>query len=161
MRCHGVYWTILPKKDWKPGGHGVVNLERAIAESCNIYFYEMGRRLGIDNIEKYTKMYGLGSITGIELPGEKAGIVASREYKKNTFSRADDKIWYPAETLDAAIGQGYNSFNPIQIANYVAAFAIEVTWMKPLLIRSIADADGNIVLEKPRDRWPIGFPKDI
>jgi penicillin-binding protein 2 len=148
IRCQGVYWTILPKKDWKPGGHGVVNLERAIAESCNIYFYEMGRRLGIDNIEKYTKMYGLGSITGIELPGEKAGIVASREYKKNTFSRADDKIWYPAETLDASIGQGYNSFTPIQIANYVAAIANEGTWMKPHLIKSIADANGNIVLEK-------------
>ncbi|NLZ54370.1 MAG: penicillin-binding protein 2, partial [Thermoanaerobacteraceae bacterium] len=73
LRCNGIYWTILPKKDWKPGGHGIVDMERAIAESCNIYFYEMGRRLGIDNIEKYAKQYGLGSITGIELPGEKAG----------------------------------------------------------------------------------------
>ncbi len=148
IRCQGVYWTILPKKDWKPGGHGIVNFERAIAESCNIYFYEMGRRLGIDNIEKYTKMYGLGNITGIELPGEKAGTVASREYKKNTFSKAEDKIWYPAETLDAAIGQGYNSFTPIQIANYVAAIANEGTWMKPHLVKSIADKDGDIVLEK-------------
>jgi len=148
LRCQGIYWTILPKKDWKPGGHGIVNLERAIAESCNIYFYEMGRRLGIDNIEKYAKQYGLGSITGIELPGEKAGNVASREYKKNTFTRPDDKIWYPAETLDAAIGQGYNSFTPIQIANYVAAIANEGTWMKPHLIKSITDSEGNSVLEK-------------
>ena len=53
LRCSGVYWTILPKKDWKPGGHGTVNMVRAIGESCNIYFYEVGRRLGIDNIEKY------------------------------------------------------------------------------------------------------------
>lgn len=158
VRCHGVYWTILPKKDWKPGGHGIVNMEKAIAESCNIYFYEMGRRLGIDNIEKYTKMYGLGSITGVELPGEKAGIVASREYKKNTFSKAQDRIWYPAETLDVAIGQGYNSFTPIQIANYIAAIANEGTWMKPHLIKSIADADGNIILEKNPE---IGGQLDI
>lgn len=148
LRCSGVYWTILPKKDWKPGGHGTVNMVRAIGESCNIYFYEVGRRLGIDNIEKYARQYGLGSLTGIELPGEKAGNVASREYKKNTFTRPDDKIWYPAETLDAAIGQGYNSFTPIQIANYVAAIANEGTWMKPHLIKSIVAPDGNTVLEK-------------
>lgn len=158
IRDPGVYWTIAPKKDWKAGGHGVVNIEKAIAESCNIFFYEMGRRLGIDNIEKYTKMYGLGSITGIELPGEKAGIVASREYKKNAFSKAQDKIWYPAETLDAAIGQGYNSFTPIQIANYISAVANEGYWMKPHLIKSIADADGNIVLEKNPE---IGGQLDI
>ncbi|NLU10007.1 MAG: penicillin-binding protein 2 [Tepidanaerobacter acetatoxydans] len=148
VRDTGVYWTILPKKCWKAGGHGLVNIEKAIAESCNIYFYEMGRRLGIDNIEKYARMYGLGEITGIELPGEKAGNVASREYKKNTFSSSQDKIWYPAETLDASIGQGYHSFTPIQIADYIAAIANEGIWMKPHLIKSIVDADGNVVLEK-------------
>lgn len=161
VRDTGVYWTILPKRCWRAGGHGMVNMVRALAESCNIYFYEMGRRLGIDNIEKYAKLYGLGSITGIELPGEKPGQVASREYKKNTFTRPDDKIWYPAETLDAAIGQGYNSFTPIQIANYVAAIANEGVWMKPHLIKSIADPDGNIVLEKnPEIGGQLDFSKD-
>lgn len=161
VRDTGVYWTILPKRCWRAGGHGMVNMVRALAESCNIYFYEMGRRLGIDNIEKYAKLYGLGSITGIELPGEKPGQVASREYKKNTFTRPDDKIWYPAETLDAAIGQGYNSFTPIQIANYVAAIANDGVWMKPHLIKSIADPDGNIVLEKnPEIGGQLDFSKD-
>ncbi|HHX23090.1 MAG TPA: penicillin-binding protein 2 [Thermoanaerobacterales bacterium] len=154
----GVYWTIAPKKDWKPGGHGMVNIVKSIAESCNIFFYEMGRRVGIDNIEKYAKMYGLGSITGIELPGEKAGNVASREYKKNAFTQAQDKIWYPAETLDAAIGQGYNSFTPIQIANYIAAIANEGTWMKPHLIKSIVDPEGAVILEKNPE---IGGQLDI
>lgn len=144
----GVYWTILPKKDWKPGGHGLVNIIKGIAQSCNIYFYEMGRRLGIDNIEKYARMYGLGDKTDIELPGEEAGIVASREYKKNTFKKAEDKVWYAAETLDAAIGQGFHSYTPLQIANYVAAIANEGYWMKPHIIKSIVDADGNVVLEK-------------
>ncbi|MDD4569367.1 MAG: penicillin-binding protein 2 [Tepidanaerobacteraceae bacterium] len=158
IRCQGVYWTIAPKKDWKPGGHGIVNIEKAIAESCNIFFYEMGRRVGIDNLERYAKMYGLGSLTGIELPGEKAGTVASREYKKNAFSKTQDKIWYPAETLDAAIGQGYNSFTPIQVANYIAAIANEGTWMKPHLIKSIIDTEGNAVLEKSPE---IGGQLDI
>ncbi|HHY41879.1 MAG TPA: penicillin-binding protein 2 [Thermoanaerobacterales bacterium] len=161
VRDTGVYWTILPKRCWKAGGHGMVNMVRALAESCNIYFYEMGRRLGIDNIEKYAKMYGLGSLTGIELPGEKTGQVASREYKKNTFTRPDDKIWYPAETLDASIGQGYNSFTPIQIANYIAAIANEGVWMKPHLIKSITDPHGNVVLEKnPEIGGHVDFSKN-
>jgi len=148
IRDTGVYWTILPKKCWKAGGHGLVNMEKAIAQSCNVYFYEMGRRVGIDNLEKYAKMYGLGSLTGIELPNEKAGTVASREYKKKTFSNPQDQIWYPAETLDAAIGQGYQSFTPIQIATYISAVANEGFWMKPHLIKSIVDSNGDTVLEK-------------
>lgn len=144
----GVYWTIAPKKDWKAGGHGRVNIVKAIAESCNIFFYEMGRRVGIDNLEKYSRMYGLGQLTGIDLPGEKAGIVAGRDYKASAFKKAEDKIWYPAETLDAAIGQGYNSFTPLQIADYVAAVANSGHWMKPHIIKSIVDADGKVVLEK-------------
>ncbi|MDI3480491.1 MAG: penicillin-binding protein 2 [Tepidanaerobacteraceae bacterium] len=148
IHCSGVYWTIAPKKDWKPGGHGNVNIVKALAQSCNIFFYEMGRRLGIDNIEKYAKMYGLGKLTGIELPAEKAGTVAGRDYKSSVFKRPEDKKWYPAETLDAAIGQGYHSYTPLQIADYVAAIANNGYWMKPHIIKSIVDADGNVVLEK-------------
>lgn len=148
IRDRGVYWTIAPKKDWKPGGHGIVDMVKAIAESCNIYFYEMGRRLGIDTIEKYARMYGLGKPTGIELPGEKAGNVASREYKQKVFKRAEDKIWYPAETLDAAIGQGYHQYTPLQIATYVSAIANEGYWMKPYLVKSIVDAKGNVIYER-------------
>ncbi|MCF6096595.1 penicillin-binding protein 2 [Thermovorax subterraneus] len=148
IRDRGVYWTIAPKKDWKPGGHGIVDMVKAIAESCNIYFYEMGRRLGIDTIEKYARMYGLGKPTGIELPGEKSGNVASREYKQKVFSRPEDKIWYPAETLDAAIGQGYHQYTPLQIATYISAIANEGYWMKPYLVKSIVDSKGNVVYER-------------
>ncbi len=144
----GVYWTIAPKKCWKSGGHGSVDVVKAIAESCNIYFYEMGRRLGIDNIEKYSRMYGLGSLTGIELPGEKSGNVASRDYKSSVFKRSGDKKWYPAETLDAAIGQGYHSFTPLQIADYICAIANDGYWMKPHLIKTIVDSENKVVLDK-------------
>ncbi|ADL07509.1 penicillin-binding protein 2 [Thermosediminibacter oceani] len=148
IRDPGVYWTIARKKDWKPGGHGVVDVVKAIAESCNIYFYEMGRRLGIDAIEKYARMYGLGNITGIELPGEREGNVASREYKARIFKRPEDKIWYPAETLDAAIGQGYHQYTPLQIASYISAIANEGRWMKPYLVKSIVDAEGRVIYER-------------
>lgn len=148
----GVYWTIAPKKDWKVGGHGSVDIVKALGVSCNIYFYEMGRRLGIDNIEKYARMYGLGELTGIELPGEKAGNVASREYKQKVFSKASDKIWYPAETLDAAIGQGYHQYTPLQIVTYVSAIANEGYWMKPHLVKSIVDAEGNVIYEKKPEK---------
>jgi penicillin-binding protein 2 len=146
--CRGVYWTIASKKDWKPGGHGSVNIIKAIAESCNIFFYEMGRRVGIDEIEKYARMYGFGELTGIELAGEKAGSVAGREYKKSIFKSSENKRWYPAETLDAAIGQGFHSFTPLQVADYIAALANKGFWMKPHLIKSIVDENGNVVLEK-------------
>jgi penicillin-binding protein 2 len=144
----GVYWTIAPKKDWKPGGHGRVNIVKAIAESCNIFFYEMGRRVGIDEIEKYAKMYGFGNLTGIELAGEKSGTVAGREYKKSVFKKSEDKKWYPAETLDAAIGQGFHSYTPLQVADYIAAVANKGFWMKPHLIKSIIDANGKVILDK-------------
>ena len=97
----------------------------------------MGRRLGIDNIEKYSRMYGLGSLTGIELPGEKSGNVASRDYKSSVFKRSGDKKWHSAETLDAAIGQGYHSFTPLQIADYICAIANDGYWMKPHLIKPL------------------------
>jgi len=156
----GVYWTILPKKDWKPGGHGIVNMVKAIAQSCNIYFFEMGRRMGIDLLEKYARMFGLGQVTGIELPGEKAGTVASREYKEKTFKKAEDKIWYPAETLDAAIGQGYHQYTPLQIADYIAAIANEGYWMRPHLIKSIIDAEGKTVFEsKPEVAGRVSVSK--
>ncbi|MDI3534238.1 MAG: penicillin-binding protein 2 [Thermosediminibacterales bacterium] len=146
----GVYWTIAPKKCWywNKGGHGLVNMVSALAKSCNIYFYEMGRRLGIDNIEKYARQFGLGEKTGIELPRERQGIVASREYKEKYFSRPQDKIWYPAETLDAAIGQGFHSYTPIEIANYIATLANGGTRYKPHLIKKIVSPDGEVVLEK-------------
>lgn len=152
LNCNGVYWTIARKKDWKPSGHGRVNVVSAIAQSCNIYFYEMGRRVGIDNIEKYAKMYGLGELTGIEVPGEKKGTVASRDYKKNVFKRKADKIWYPAETLDAAIGQGFHSFTPIQMVDYIAAIANEGYWMKPHIIKSIVKANDEVVVEKEPEK---------
>ncbi|HHY14272.1 MAG TPA: penicillin-binding protein 2 [Thermoanaerobacterales bacterium] len=154
----GVYWTIAPKKcwAWRTGGHGRVNAVTALAKSCNIYFYEMGRRSGIDSIETYSRKFGLGEKTGIELSKEEPGIVAGRSYKEKAFKNASQKRWYPAETLDAAIGQGFHSYTPLQIVRYVSAIANDGKLVTPYLVKKVVNHDGEIVLENnPKT------PKDI
>lgn len=105
---------------WRQGHrtHGYVNVSDAIKVSCNYFFYEMGYRAGIDNINKYARMFGLGSKTGIELPNEKEGILAGPDYRELIGQK-----WYPGDTLQAAIGQSDYSFTPLQMANYVAILA--------------------------------------
>jgi len=102
---------------WRDGGHGSVDFYRAVAQSCDVYFYNVGKRLGIDRIEKYAKMFGLGSPTGIEIDGEKTGIVPSVEWKLKKTGQA----WYAGETINTAIGQGYLTATPLQMARLVSA----------------------------------------
>jgi penicillin-binding protein 2 len=104
---------------WKPEGHGAVNLYSAIQHSCNIYFYQLGKRLGIEEIARYARMHGLGSPTHIDLPGEKTGLVPDPEWKK----RVRDEPWYPGETISVSIGQGPLLVTPLQIAVHTAQIA--------------------------------------
>lgn len=121
-------------------GHGNVNVKTALQKSCNYFFYEMGRRLGIDTIEKYAKFFGLGEKTGIELTGETKGTVASK-----SIAESKGEQWYLSDTLSAAIGQSYNSFSPLQIARYVSIVANGGNYVTPTLIKEIKDTDGNKV----------------
>ncbi len=112
-------WRYTYYKDyqptcWRSGGHGPLNLIDAIGASCNYYFYEIGRLTGISVMNKYCRMLGLGDYTGIELP-ENKGVLASPEYKESMY-----KTWVPGDTLQAAIGQSDNSFNPLQLSSYIA-----------------------------------------
>lgn len=128
--------------------HGKVNVIGAIEGSCNYYFYETGRRMGIDNLVKYANMFGLGELTGIELPEEVKGNVASPEYKKKIFKTAADQKWYGGDTIQAAIGQSYNSFTPIQLANYIATIANGGTRYKTNIIKNVrSSVDGSIINE--------------
>ncbi len=129
---------------WNQGHrtHGYVNISDAIKVSCNYFFYEMGYRTGIDNINKYAKMFGLGSKTGIELPGERAGILAGPEYKEANGDR-----WYPGNTLQAAIGQSDYSFSPVQMANYIATLTNGGTRNRPRLISKVTTWNGAPVDE--------------
>lgn len=122
--------------------HGYVNVSEALKVSCNYFFYEMGYRTGIDNLNKYVKMFGLGQKTGVELPGEKAGIIAGPEYKKLYGNQ-----WYPGDTLSAAIGQSDYSFTPIQMANYIATLVNGGIRNRPHLVSKITTWDGQQVAD--------------
>ncbi|MFP8877865.1 MAG: penicillin-binding protein 2 [Myxococcota bacterium] len=115
---------------WKPAGHGWVDLERALTESCDVYFYQMGTELGIDRMAFFAEGMGFGRATGLSLPSEQAGLVPSRDWKKRRFGEA----WLPGETVSAAIGQGFNLVTPLQIAVAYAAIANGGFLLRPRLL---------------------------
>ncbi|MEK6693316.1 MAG: penicillin-binding protein 2 [Nitrospirota bacterium] len=125
---------------WKAGGHGRVSLHRAIVESCDVYFYELGKKLGIDLISDYAVAFGFGKVTGIPLPSEKTGLVPSTEWKKKT----QGKPWFPGETIAVSIGQGYLLVTPIQMAQVVSAVANDGVIYKPKVVKRINGKDGYI-----------------
>lgn len=130
--------------EWRYGKtHGYVNTELALQESCNYYFYDIGRRLGIDKLVHYAELFGLGSVTGIEVGGEAKGIIASPKNKKER-----GETWYDGDTLQAAIGQSDNLFTPIQLANYVATIANGGTRYKPHLLKSVKNTETGAVVRE-------------
>ncbi len=124
-------------------GLGTVNLITAIQKSSNPYFYNLGNKVGIDNIVKWAKRFGLGQKTGIDLLGESKGIISSRDYKK----KVEPYPWTAADTAQTSIGQMYNSFTPIQLANYAATIANGGKHLKPHIIKRVVKYDGSIVTE--------------
>ncbi len=126
--------------------HGNVDAEKALKVSCNYYFYEVGYRMGIDVLSKYASMFGLGSKTGIELFGESAGTLASREYINKLNERdGKNRQWMIADTLSSSIGQSYNSFTPLQMAYYVATLANGGVKNELTLLKDVISPEGNEV----------------
>lgn len=126
------------------GNHGNLNVAGAIENSCNIYFFETGRRLKIDTISEYAELFGFGKPTGIEIAGESPGVVANPQNREE----ANGGTWYPADTIQAAIGQSDNKFTILQLANYCAAIANKGTLYKPhLIMRSYSGDTGEMVKE--------------
>ena len=123
---------------------GLINFRQAMAHSDNVYFYEMGNRLGIDRLEKYARMFGLGKTTGIDLPYEASGLVANRKYKELNF---EDGEWYLSETFDAAIGQGFNLVTPLQAAMLMGEIAADGKRFRPHVVQRIVGPDGKTVKE--------------
>ena len=136
----GHHW-IIPKGNSGGEALGWINFDQAMAHSDNVYFYEMGNRLGIDALERYARMFGLGEKTGINLPYEAEGLVANRQYKEKVFH--DD--WYLSETFDAAIGQGFNLVTPLQAAMVMGEIAADGKRYQPHLVRRIVAPDGSTV----------------
>ena len=136
----GHHW-IIPKGNADGEALGWLNFRSALAHSDNVYFYEMGNRLGIDRLEKYARMFGLGAKTGIDLPYEASGLVANRRYKEKNF---DDGEWYLSETFDAAIGQGFNLVTPLQAAMVMGEIAADGKRYKPHVVNRIIAPDGSV-----------------
>lgn len=141
----GVYPKYTNPKCWiytdYHKGHGRLNVSGAIQHSCNYFFYETADRMGIDTLAKYAKYFGLGTKTGIELPNETSGTLASKETKQNLYNEQ----WYVGETLSAAIGQSYNSFSLVQIAKYISMLANGGNKIQPTIVEKIINADGTEV----------------
>lgn len=130
-------------RDWKERGHGWVDLHRAIVESCDVYFYQLGMRLGIDRIAHYARALGLGGKTGIALDDEKAGLIPDALWKMKRFGQP----WFPGETPSVSIGQGYVTVTPIQMANLMAAVANGGTLYRPWFVRKVESLDGTLIRE--------------
>jgi penicillin-binding protein 2 len=141
--CHGYFQ--LPNdnhryRDWKPEGHGPVDLHDAIAQSCDVYFYEISGEIGIDNMHDYLSRFGLGTKTGVDVGGESSGLVPSREWKKNNFRDRDNQRWYHGETVIASIGQGYMLATPLQLAAAAGALATRGERYRPHMVAAVEDA---------------------
>ena len=126
---------------WHRSGHGTVNVRTALAVSCDVFFYQVGIRLGVDRLGHYARAFGLGSPTGIELPHEAQGLVPTSAWKKKKTGQP----WHKGENLSIAIGQGYNLTTPLQMAMVVAAIANNGIICRPTLVEKIVSPEGNIV----------------
>lgn len=140
-------------RDWKKYGHGWVDLDKAIAQSCDVYFYDMAYKLGIDRMHGFLGQFGLGRKTGIDLPGEVSGLLPSREWKR----RSRNLPWYPGETLIAGIGQGYMLSTPLQLATATAALANRGEVVTPHLLgetdAEAADDDRTAIELRRESQW--------
>jgi len=121
-------------KCWAPHGHGNVDVHHGIVQSCDVYFYNLGNRLGIDAIAQYAEMAGLGKKTGIDLPGEAEGVMPSTKWKLRT----QREKWYAGETISVAIGQGAVTVTPLQLASAIGGIVSEGAWFRPHLVKTAA-----------------------
>jgi penicillin-binding protein 2 len=122
-------------RDWKKLGHGTIGLSRAIVESCDVFFYDLSLKLGIDRISSYMAHFGFGKKTGIDTGGEASGLLPSREWKR----RVRKEPWFPGETLITGIGQGFNLATPLQLSSATATLSLRGKHMRPLVVRDIED----------------------
>jgi penicillin-binding protein 2 len=138
-------------RDWKT--HGITDIKKAIAESCNVFFYTIGggyktfKGLGPELIKKYLEFFGWGEALGIDLPGEKSGFIPDKTWKKEKFSSLSDKIWLPGDTYNLSIGQGYISITPLEVVAAFAAIANGGKLLQPQIVHKIIDEDKNTIEE--------------
>jgi penicillin-binding protein 2 len=141
IHCGGHLWFGNHTfRCWRKGGHGSMNVHSGLVNSCDVFFYQVGQRLGIDAIARYARAFGLGAPTGIEIGTERSGVMPDSEWKKRVLKQP----WYAGETLSVAIGQGYVTVTPMQMAEAAATIATGTRY-KPRLVQRIEALDGTLV----------------
>jgi penicillin-binding protein 2 len=148
-------------RDDKKGGHGTVDMEKSIVDSCDTYYYILAKDMGVNMMHDFMKPLGFGQITGIDLQGESSGVLPSTEWKKNAFKKPEQKRWYEGETISLGIGQGYNAFTILQLAHAMANVVNNGVVMKPHLVKVIEDPfSRQRVLTTPKESYRINLNAD-
>jgi penicillin-binding protein 2 len=145
--CDGVFH--LPGstrlfREGKGGHHGHIALQDAIAKSCDVYFYGLAANLGVTRMATFMAPFGYGKLTGIDISGEKPGLLPTPEWKKLTFKRPEDQIWFPGETVNFGVGQGYLLVTPIQLAHVASVIAGRGKNLRPRLVIGLRDMQGDM-----------------
>lgn len=163
--CRGYF--MLPNsthryRDWKPEGHGEMDLHDALTQSCDVYFYEISVDIGIDNMHEYLDRFGLGQPTGVDVGGERSGLVPSTEWKRSAFSNRSDQRWYLGETVIASIGQGYMLATPLQLASATAALATRGIRYRPRMVAAYENTlTGKRTMTAPERLADVGIDNDL
>jgi penicillin-binding protein 2 len=126
-------------RDDKVGGHGMVDMYKSIVVSCDTYYYVLANDLGIDGIARFMAQLGFGSRSGIDIPGEAEGVLPSQEWKRRRFKRPEQQKWYAGETISIGIGQGYNSYTPLQLASAISTIANDGVMFRPHIVKYVED----------------------
>jgi len=143
-------------RDWKKGGHGSVDMHMAIAVSCDVYFYGVSAELGIDRMHDFLAQFGLGDKVGIDIAGERKGLLPSTAWKRGAFKQKSAQVWFPGETVIAGIGQGYMLATPLQLAHVAATVAMRGQRFTPRLVKGIRDAStGELRKVPPKPLPPV------
>ncbi|MEY2804883.1 MAG: penicillin-binding protein 2, partial [Pseudomonadota bacterium] len=139
-------------RDDKEGGHGMVDMRKSIVESCDTYYYLLARDMGVDLMHDHLKPLGFGQYTGIDIWGESRGILPSTEWKRKAYKKPEQQRWYSGETISLGIGQGYNSFTMLQLAQATATLVNDGVQMKPHLVKEVVDpvsAERRFIAKEP------------
>lgn len=144
LNCFGILWlSTWPYRCWKEVGHGSIAMEQAITESCDIFFYQLGLRVKVDRLAKWTRAFGFGEASGIDLPGEAAGVVPDPDWKQNK----EGLPWFPGNTVMMSIGQGYLLATPLQLAQMVSVIANGGILVQPHLLKRVTSPEGDVIAE--------------
>ncbi len=139
-------------RDDKVGGHGMVDMYKSIVVSCDTYYYVLANDLGIDAIARFMTQLGFGSRSGIDIPGESEGVLPSQQWKKKRFRKPEQQKWYAGETISVGIGQGYNSYTPLQLASAIATLANDGVMFRPHIVNYVEDVrsrERTLIAPKP------------